>query len=441
MGELWEIRKYDPHPHSFFISIVVVYYVRKIKLERTVRRCSAIAGLISVILLVSLIPTIMENDALKSKDTFSPTLDNYNTISSDKNFLIFLIDTADSKTLYDVMMSDEEFHGILDDFSYFSDALSVYPFTRDSIPNILTGTVNHNEMDYLSYSSNSYNQSPLFEKLARNGYEINLYSDTVTWGGKRNYNIENSTSIYDIKVDLREFAKQELKYIKFKYFPYGKKQTSDIETLNFNLCKKADQEHQGYTWGNLENYGQITGNPSLSKQEKPYFHFIHCEGVHTPFNMDKNLNAIENGTQTQKTEASLTMIKTYLQRLKDNDAYDNSVIVIMADHGYQTGDDEEPYFILSRCNPALFIKGFGEKHEMIESNRPISYVDLQDAFSDLIDGKQSSELFTNLEQGRTRTALWHIWTEEYHMVEYKTTSSVRETRKFVPTGNVYDLKE
>lgn len=425
------------------LSAAAIISIWKHKLGRTIRYAATGTGIICVMLAASLIPTIVGNEALKSKDTFVPTLENFNTVSSNQNFLIFLLDFVDSGTFYEMMNKDEDFHGIMNDFTYYPDAMSVYPLTKNSIPNILTGAVNRNETDFFDYSSRAYNESPLFEKLAQNGYEINLYSNDVIWCGKRNYNIENSSSIYDIKVDFMSFMGQELKYIRFKYLPYKLKQFSQIETLDFNTCKIMDSEQVGYySWGNRGNYSRIQENNVLDKRSGNYFQFIHCEGGHEPFNMDKDLNAIENGTYDQKIAASLTMVKEYLKRLKDNDAYDNSIIVIMADHGYQPGDTGE-HLILSpvRCNPILFIKGVNEKHELLVSDKPVSYSDLQDAFCDLIDGKQSTELFAELQPGRTRRVIWYDWVAEQHMIEFKSTGTVREPEKFTPTGNIYDLKE
>lgn len=428
------------------LGIAAVISIWKYKLGRTIRYSAVGAGIICIMLAVSLIPTVVGNKALKSKDTFVPTLENYNTVSSNRNFLIFLVDTLDSNVFYDVMTRDEDFDGLLNDFTYYPDTVGAYTLTRDSIPTILTGSVNHNEIGFLDYCNSAYNQSPLFEKLAQNGYGINLYSDSVTWGGKRNYDIENSASIYDAKVDFKGFMYQELKYIRYKYLPYEFKQWSQIETLDFDACKIIDSEQIGYySWGNVANYSRIQENNVLEKRDENYFQFIHCEGAHAPYDMGKSLSGMDGGTYEQKVTASLTMIKTYLQRLKNNDAYNNSVIVIMADHGrYEEShlvELEEPYVTLDNLNPILFIKGINENHEMLEFDNPVSYFDLQDAFCDLIDGKQSTELFTELQQDRTRTALWYLWTKEYHMVEYETTGKAWEIEKFTPTGNVYDLKE
>ncbi len=424
-----------------FLSIATIIGIRRFKLDYTIRYAAAGAGIISVMLFVSLIPTVIVNDAFKSKDTFSPTMEHFNTVSTNQNVFVFLVDSVDSKTFYNVMTHDEDFFEILDDFTYYPDTLSVYPVTKNSIPNILTGAINYNETDYFDYSNSAYNLSPLFKKLEQKEYSINLYSHTVAWGGHRNFEIENSASIYDTNVSFKDFMEQELKYIRYKYLPYGFKQYSRIETLDFNVCQVSDSTRSAYSWWNDAIYNYIQENNVLDKRSENYFHFIHCEGGHVPCDMDKYMNRIEDGTYEQKVAATLTMIKTYLQRLKDNDAYDNSAILIMADHGYQL-DDTGAHLVLSpiRCNPILFIKGFNEKHKLLVSDRPVSYLDLQDAFCDLVDGKQSTELFTELQPGRTRTVMWHEFLSPYHIVEYETKGKAWEIEEFVPTGNVYDLE-
>ncbi len=56
----------------------------------------------------------------------------------------------------------------------------------------------------------------------------------------------------------------------------------------------------------------------------------------------------------------------------------------MADHGHGSGFDD---------NPIFFAKGINEHHEMQINDAPISYDDLQEAYSRLLAGKSSGELF------------------------------------------------
>lgn len=427
------------------LGIILIIGVSMTKLDRVIHYTTMGSCVIFIMLFASLIPTMITNDAFKSKDTFRATTENFNTVSSNKNFLIFLVDAVDSRTLYNVMNKDDDFREMFEDFTYYPDTLGIFPFTRDSIPAILTGVINHNEAKFLNYSSSAYNQSPFFKKLVENAYTINLYSSGISWSGNREFPVDNATSIYDMKVDFVKFTKQEMKYILFKYLPYAIKKYSKIDTLDFDLCQVTTDGRTKYNWKNRSVFNSIHDNENLNFQDKNYFHFIHCEGAHVPFNMDKYLNSIKDRTYEDKVAASLTMIKAYLQRLKNNNSYDNSVIVIMSDHGHYDALDSESdkvsYDIhrLARCNPILFIKGMDEKHEMKESVASVSYMDLQDAFCDLIDGKRSDELFTDLGSDRIRTFIWYLYNKETHMVEYATNGKAYEFEKFFPTGNVYDL--
>lgn len=83
-------------------------------------------------------------------------------------------------------------------------------------------------------------------------------------------------------------------------------------------------------------------------------------------------------------KACLTMTEKYINMLHEKDIYDNTCIIVMADHGHGSGFND---------NPILFIKGFDEHHEMWVNDAPISHDDLQEAYVRLLSGKSSDELF------------------------------------------------
>ena len=155
------------------------------------------------------------------------------------------------------------------------------------------------------------------------------------------------------------------------------------------------------------------------------------------FNLDKNLDYIENGTYAQKVHGNLKYVKNFLDRLKKNNAYDNSVIVVMADHGYGNTNVANIFY---RMNPLLIIKGINEHHEVVISDKAISYTEVNSALVELIDGKKSSDLFKDIPSKRKRTVLWYHFTKENHMVEYTTTGKASDITKFKKTGRVFDWK-
>lgn len=98
------------------------------------------------------------------------------------------------------------------------------------------------------------------------------------------------------------------------------------------------------------------------------------------------MNEIENGTYEQSIEASMTIVATYLQKLKDSGVYDNTAIMILSDHGYNIEDDDSSE---KRQHPILFVKGVGEHYDELQiSSAPISQSDYLEAYTRLLDGKQ-----------------------------------------------------
>ena len=298
------------------------------------------------------------------------------------------------------------------------------------MPQILSGYVYKNEEEYGDYSAGAYNGSPFFKELDSRGYEIFLYDKELVWYGKKTFDIKNDSG--NAKLKFGKFFEQEMRYVWFKYLPYAFKKAAEIEKLDFGQCVDMFDDR------NDAMYNEIRGS-ALSVTSGAQFRFIHAEGAHVPLNMDENMNRISDGTYMQKTIASVKLITTFLERLKQNGAYDNSVIIIMSDHGYQSEPDKFYDHFLMRANPILLIKGFGEKHGLAYSEKLVSYLDLQQAYLDLLGGRQSSELFPNAEFPRTRTFIRAPYGAEEHMVEYQTDGRANEWDKFVATGEVYDL--
>ena len=66
------------------------------------------------------------------------------------------------------------------------------------------------------------------------------------------------------------------------------------------------------------------------------------------------------------------MTNEYIKRLKENGAYDNSVIIVMADHGNTDLNDADD--MLVRANPMFLVKGINEHHAFEKSDKPLSYI-------------------------------------------------------------------
>lgn len=415
------------------LGAALIFALVKLDLGRLVVYLAGVSLAVFVMLNVSLVTTSAQNDLFARKNNFISTTEGFNGASSDKNFFVFMVDSQSATEFTQVITSREQFRHTFDDFTYYPDTLSTYAYTRDSVPFVLSGHINKNEEDFGAYSERALNDSVLFKDLEKRGYEMYLYDSELAWYGEKGFDIKNDPKFDTVELKFGEYFENEMRYVWFKYLPYAYKKASGIEKMDFGRTVEK------FNWGNDTLYNEFKNIPEISGTAGAQFRFIHAEGAHVPLDMDENLNRIERGTYLQKTVATAKVIAAFIERLRESGVYDNSVIVIMADHGYQPAQNQPDNYILSRFNPILLIKGAGEKHDFTISDKPVSYFDLPQAYTELLDGKQSTELFPEASYPRTRTVIWYEIYKEEHMVEYETDGTATEWDRFRPTGNVFDL--
>lgn len=417
---------------SIIVCIIIIggaiFVAIKYDKEMVIKWANYTTLAVLTLLLISTITTLFTTPALEEKEIVTyATAENINTASKNKNFMILLVDAVDSYRFSNEVKNDPEYLDAFQDFTYYPDTVSAYGLTRDSIPFIFSGIWNRNETDFTTYSTNAYNNSPLFEKLKANNYDMNFYDEDFVWHDR------NALEFTNIKARVKEvnlvaFVKQELKYDLFKYLPYPLKRFSRIESLDF-LNTQVLSEDAVFNWYDTPNYQNLT-TEKLSLQDQNYFQFLHVEGSHVPYDIDENFNKIENGTYEIKCHATLKLIKAYMDRLKEAGVYDNSIVMVMADHGY-SGKQQ---------NPILYIKGYSEHHDLYTSDKAIWYQDLNEAYEGLLAGRKSTELFADIENsGRTRIMIYNGWKTEEHMIEYEQKGKAWEKETLQPTGKVYDL--
>ena len=407
---------------------VNIYLLKKYK-DYYKRIISYVACAIFAMLSVSLITTLTTNNEIYAKKgVYVATTKNINVLSTNKNYSIFLIDMLDSKTFDEVLKKDNKEY-LFKDFTYYPDTLSAYPFTRESIPYVLSGEWYEAKTPFPTYYTNAMTNSKFLETLKEKEYDVNIYEVDLQWNNSKSLEV-NNIEAFDFYIDRKCLFRQETKYLAFKYFPFSLKSLSRIETLDYNLCRNGsgDDLSSIYTQENEDVY-EFLGDITL--QDKNYFQFIHINGGHYPWNMNKDFEIIENGTYEDKIESAITVFEKYIDRIKASGQYDNTVIIVLADHG------NNGYDVVGRQNPSLYIKGFNETHKkMIVSDKKVSYEDLNSSiYYDLLDGLQSTELLKDIDDNRVRRFIWY---KDYDdMYEQTLDGHAWETDKLKNTGNRY----
>lgn len=413
------------------VSVIVFIAYKKLKEDLFKKSIKIISSCMGLMLLITLIILGIANYNFEKKTILNTTTKDLLTMSTEQNFIILLLDAVDAQSLTEIIKSDPQYLEIFDDFTAYHNATATYPFTKHSIPYILSGVWYENEEEFQVYEQRAYKGSPLFNSLEEEGYMLGIYEADLMLDDEGKSRFSNVVTCKRGVSSYLTFARWQIQMAGFKYAPFDLKRICFVNPTAFNTLKLSPNGEEQYRADNDIFYGKICDEEIELTTDK-CFKFIHIEGGHVPFIYDENVNTIKNGTYEDNLKACLTITNKYLDKLRDSNVYDNSVIIIMSDHGYQYG---------LRDNPILYIKGIDEKHDMMNSDAPISYEDLQLAYQRLLQGTASNKVFDWKEGDyRERRFLWYEYTKEDYMEEYLQKGHAGNRDTLESTGRVYKLE-
>ena len=401
------------------------------------RIVTAVSVFLTAVLLVTGVTTGIMSHGFSESTKYALTKDNEFTMSSDQNLVVFVLDATDSRTFSEMLSSeDPQFADTLEDFTYYPNTVCAYPFTKFAIPNILHGQWYENQEDFYTFTNRAIAESPLLGTLRDQDYRMGIYEEDLFWIGSDSLKDLDNIQPFQYRLSSgKQLLKEELKLVWFKYAPWPLKQYVWVDKDRFNHLLRLPGDLVPFNDDNPDFYQSLQDSDITVVPEK-CFRFIHIEGAHVPFRYDKDVNLIENGTYEQNIECSMTIVKAYLQKLRDAGVYDNTAIVLLADHGYGNKREEN---VVGRTNPLLAVKGVGETHPMGISEAPISYEDLQEMYRRLLNGAPSTEVFDAKEgDSRSRRTLIYYYIDEKHMAEFVQTGHAFDLDTLVPTGQTYN---
>lgn len=426
------------------LAIVVLLFLL-LKKQLFGKACMYISACLSLMLLVTAITEVFGSDALEPKLKLQISTKNEFVMSGEQNFVIFMLDAADSREFSYLLEQDLEYRDIFADFTYYENTVGAYSCTRYAVPYILSGKWYECDTSFEEYMEDLYNTSPLIEELENRNYRIGLYEPDLH---AQNNDVLRFDNIFEAEFEVKSYlgmARQELKLVGYRYAPYWLKKYCVLKQAAFDEQLEAG-EGSGEITASMENRVFLdhlnAGGITVDDTENS-FKFIHLEGAHSPYVYDAEVNIIDEsqGTYAQNMEASVTLAERYLSALKKSGTYDNTAIIVMSDHGFNRDIDnadmgDNPF--MRQCG-LLLIKGVGETHDTMQiSEAPVSYEDLQEAYRRLLDGAWSDAVFDCREgEHRDRRYLWYAVTDEDYLVEYQQTGYASDLSTMIPTGREF----
>ena len=357
----------------WFVIIVGSLYAMIKKPKETIVIKNVICVLIVLIEVLSLIYTSISTKEERSRNPIVVTKNNQFDLSSNKNTVVFVVDTLDALWAEKYMLQDEGYLEYFKDFTYFDDVVSGGAPTVLGMPAMLTGQLyNPKEETKEEYYERVYSETNIFKLIHDQGWGQKYYTHlSYLECGDIQY-IDNVIEGEYVVTQVAPLAKELYKLVAFNTMPMPLKRffwnTQNV-LQNYIVPKGGWEEYS--TEDDPQLYQDMLAHPMTTNSDKNLFVMYHMFGAHGPYYMDENALRIPVEHSRDYLEGqirgTIKIIQTFIDEMKENNIYDSSTIIITADHG---GENVYP-------NPAVFIKKPNETHdEMIVDDTKLSFQNL-----------------------------------------------------------------
>lgn len=330
-------------------------------------------AMLFVTLIVLIVPCLTENK--EQPERGYPTNKDLTSLSDDTNVLVFVLDRYDVNFFKEALEEVPEFEEQLDGFIWFDNFAGCYISTIWAIPFMLSGNYCLQGNAYAQVNTDCTDRV-YWDELIDSGYEMSLYTQSELIPPRAAENSVNFVKADFVISDHKAFTVLLYKLVMCKYFPDIVKPLTWLSPYDFEARRRLESAHRVYTSENLMLVDYLDDETMSANAEHPQFKFIHVSGTHPPYTIDEWGHRAEDGNvEDGAIKGSLRLVLRYMEEMKALDIYDDSVIIITADHG----DSTDEYC----TSPVFLVKPRDAQGSLAVNHTPSSQSDLGATILDL----------------------------------------------------------
>jgi len=384
------------------IAALVLFSIKRRELyDKISVRISAV--LLAVQGLSAGIMIVMAGDKLYNTELEHMSGEEQFTVSGARNVIMFILDATDNDYFKEVLEENPEAFEGYEDFTLYTNTCSVFDSTPTSITQMITGmdfAVELNCEDWYRKAWKSEKATEFFDRFHSNNYIINGYYTTydeqiLGKGMIDNYKkLDSSEYKSQVQIDGRGLTDEFTVLSMYRILPFVLKRFTDYESINFNVHVMIENGASYYN-------DDFAEKMQLKKSEnnKNYLIIEHLDGTHPPCD-----------DFTGESRRLLAMIRDYMDQLREFGVYDESSIIITADHGRHNDTGK-----VKAGTPVLMIKrSNSSKSELTLSSAPVYHEDIQATLLDcagLYDSTSDTALFGrsvfDIKEDEVRERTWY----------------------------------
>ncbi len=448
------------------------------------RHAVKISLMFVVIQLVSALPLLGKAKEAGSFKMYSASEEGVHQFSRKTNVVVLIFDTFQNDVFQEILEKAPSYAEGFDGFTYFRNTLGGYPTTYGSISYLLTGRFYENQEPVQAFLKEAFLSPCSIPKvLMDNGFRVDLYpgpEKTVYFSPETLSNLADPPG-----VTLRDVA-----YLYgltlFRYVPHFLKRhvhgcrewvfhashppppvALQTGTPPPGIRKESMFPEEAMQSSDVRFMSDLLGR-AAAVTDKNVFKFYHRFSPHPPIVLDEHMNygrrPFNRSNYVEFAMSTLKMAQAFLDALRKLDVYEDSLVIIMGDHGYSDpglgvrppggvadedrGGADVPIHVRGSALPLLLVKPIGATGALRTSDAPVSLGDIPATiFSELgISADCPGRRIFDVEETarRTRRFLHYSWTHatwkhEYFpdMTEYEVTGFAWDAASWRPTGRTF----
>ena len=420
------------------------------KLKETLMLVSAALIVIQAVGLVSVRLALTEEDL--DKDRYLTTEGEF-VLSPKKNVLYFILDNCDREYVEGSLTADPDIFAEFTGFTNYRNMTSKYSRTFPSLPFLLTGEKCYFDLPSEEFIRQAYENGTFLPDMDRNGTDIRLYT-SLNYIDRDAYSMVDNVTSYNSEaldvLSVPDLFKAMVHLGGYRDMPYLLKPLFYYtpDPINRSVMKTFPEGYFTLTNNDFEFYERLLKEQvTIDENCTSAFRLYHLFGPHPGCYMNAEAEYDPTASQTDAARGDFKILSQYLRYLKETGLYDNTAIIVTADHGNQ---NEAEDFVLHSppCCVMLFKPvGADSSKPMTVSDAPVCHDDL---FATVLEqlGADSSAYppaLTTYEEGDDRERIYYYtaqrsWGEgEVALREYSIRGDAADLANWTLTGNDWDI--
>lgn len=399
--------------------------------------------LVGIQLMTGAITAIGNRHNLGSSDTdFYLSTDCLYDTGTGRNVVVFMLDTLDTAYMDELLAQSPETLSSFDGFTYYHNMGGSYRKTAGFMTFFLTGEKYLNQMPLNEFCQEYIPRSPLLNTLKANNFDIRMNADYSVLSGLTPELVDNLRQSGLAITSVKSFIKQWTWLLAYRYAPTAMRPFffKDFNATFMALrMPKVDGNHP-IAADSADAVMHSLQSAEMQLMDGNTFRFIPLFGAHEPYRVNADGEPVPEGSvsRMEAIRGSFKAVTTMIERMKSLGVYDQSAIVVMADHGDGT-----------LCAPAFLMKYPDEHGALKVSQAPVSHEDLTATLlkaAGCINYREFGTPVDEWPEDTQRERFFYVYTfsrfKQFNMyfepiTEYAYTGDANDFDSYYPTGNIY----